>query len=1050
MKRILIVLGGLLSISWQLSAQTTITGTVTGADVGESLPGVNVTVVGTNQGAVTGIDGQYSLQASPTDQLRFSFVGYNEEVVTVGNRTTINVELYPDLEQLSEVVVVGYGTQLKDEVTGNIARVSGEAIENVPVPSVEQALQGRAAGVQVTSLNGKVGQGINIRVRGSASINANNEPLYVIDGIPVTTDNFSTTSAPINPLADINFNDIASIEILKDAYATAIYGSRGSNGVVLITTKQGKAGKTKITANYQTGFSNPAGKREFLNAAQYVELYQEAAWNLDVYDGYFGDILEPNNPTTIPTNIESHPDYPGSELEGIRETFDFLAGDTDWRSLETNTDWQEQAFQDARLNIFDLSASGGNEKTQFYLSGGYSDQDGILIGNRFERISGRMNISHELSSKFDINANLSVARSKNYRVTEDDEFSTPMQLVAQAPITPVRDKQGNLFDDALNPAMFYYPATVELENSSFTTTTFRNIGNASLTFKPIEGLKIIGDVALDLLTQQDNRYQNDQTEAGRSPEVNGVAEVGWLRAVNTNTKLYGNYVRQFFSKHTLDFTLGTEYQAKQIDASILQGNNFPTNSLPNLSSAAVITAGNETFRENYIIGYFARANINLSSRYIIGLSARQDYSSRFGRDVQSGFFPAVSAAWLVSEEEFFTNNTFNLLKVRASYGQTGNSGIGDYAALGLYTATPYNERPSLVPNQIANPDLTWETTTQADVGVELGVWNNRLTAEFAVYHKLTSDLLLNVPVPLTTGYSSQFANVGELVNQGIEAAANFSLIAQEGFEWKIGGNWAFNDNEVTRLNGNQELIPSTSSRWINVIKVGEPLGAFYAPEYAGVNPANGDALWYVNGPVREDEVDGIDIVEQNGRYATSVYSWANNVILGSPIPTVSYGFNTDFRFSNFDVSVLFQGVSGNKIFNGAGGFMSANGRFEDNQTVDQLNRWQRPGDITDVPRASYLVRNGTQPSSRYLQDGDYLRLKTVTLGYNFTGETLSRFGMSRLRLYVVGQNLLTFTDYDGWDPEVNTDYVASNVSLGNDFYAAPQARTFTFGIKAEF
>jgi TonB-dependent starch-binding outer membrane protein SusC len=382
--------------------------------------------------------------------------------------------------------VVGYGTQLKQNLTGNIAKISGDAIQNIPVTTVEQALQGRAAGVLVTSQNGKLGQGMNIRIRGSSSISASNEPLYVVDGMIITTNNLSSNAAATNPLSDLNFNDIQSIEILKDASASAIYGSRAANGVVLITTKRGKSGRTNFSANFQYGSSKPTRNRKFLNSEQYVELMTESALNNDIRNG-----LDPvNNPA----------DYPGSDLEFWEGYMDFLGGDTDWRTLETNTDWEKEAYQDARLTVFDLTASGGNDKTTFFFSGGYSDQDGILIGNAFKRISGRVNLDHKATEKLSFGLNVSISNTINNRLSADNAFSTPLQLVAQAPITPVRDKQGRLFDNSFNPAMSYYPATVELENSNFVTTIFRNLANINATYKINNDLRLIGEYGFDLLT----------------------------------------------------------------------------------------------------------------------------------------------------------------------------------------------------------------------------------------------------------------------------------------------------------------------------------------------------------------------------------------------------------------------------------------------------------------------------------------------------------------------------------------------------------------------
>lgn len=512
MRRILLLFSCICCIGIAWAQERTVSGRVTSVEDGSPLPGVNVVLKGTSNGTATDADGMYRLTGIPASggSLVFSFIGLQSSEVAIGERTVVDVSLSLDVTQLSEVVVTGYGTQLKQNLTGNIAKVSGEAIQNTPVTTFEQALQGRAAGVLITSQNGKLGQGINIRIRGSSSISASNEPLYVVDGMIINNDNLSSTAAATSALADINLNDIQSIEILKDASAAAIYGSRGANGVVLITTKRGKAGKTNFTANFQYGSSKPTRNREFLNAAQYVELMRESAYNNDLRDGY-DPINEPG-------------DYPGSWLEFWEDFMDYLGGDTDWRTLETDTNWEKEAFQKANITSFDLTASGGNEKTTFAFTGGYTNQDGILIGNGFKRVNGRLNLDHKVSDKLSFQTNVSISKSVNNRLSSDNAFATPLQLVAQAPITPVRDKQGNLFDDALNPGAAYYPATVEVENASFVTTVFRNIVALGATYKINKDLRLIGDYGFDLLTQNEDRYWNEFTQVGRPANVQGYGQ----------------------------------------------------------------------------------------------------------------------------------------------------------------------------------------------------------------------------------------------------------------------------------------------------------------------------------------------------------------------------------------------------------------------------------------------------------------------------------------------------------------------------------------------
>lgn len=1005
-----------------------ISGKVTSVDDGSPLPGVNVVVKGTTVGAVTDSDGNFRLAVNAANPvLVFSFIGYVNVETEVAGRSVVDVQLATDVTQLSEVVVVGYGTQLKQDLTGNVVKVSGDAIQNVPVTSVEQAIQGRASGVLITAQNGKVGQGINIRIRGSSSISAGNEPLYVVDGMIINTDNLSDNGAATNALADLNFNDIASIEILKDASAAAIYGSRGANGVVMITTKRGKAGKTSFSANFQYGSSKPTGHREWLNSDQYVELFREAAYNNDLADGF--DPI--NNPG----------DYSGSWLEYAEDELDFLSGNydpaTNWRDPNTrvNTDWEKQAYQKANISAFDLTASGGNEKTAFYFSGGYSNQDGILIGNSFKRLSGRLNLDHKATDKLSFGLNVAISKTTNNRLSNDNDFSTPLQLVAQAPITPVRDVNGEFYDDAINPSMFYYPATVERINSSFVTEVFRNVVSANATYKITNSLSVKGEYGFDLLTQQQDRYWNNLTQTGRG-SVNGYGQSKWDQVFNYTTRLLLLWNKEF-GQHKVDFTGGFEFQGKTYDVADAQSQNFPLKELKKLTSAAEPIISSSNLEEENFLSYFGRANYKFKNRYLIGLSGRLDASSKFGPDNKYGFFPSGSVGWIINQEGFLSDvSAISFLKLRASYGFTGNAAIPNYRYLAQYSGISYGGDSGLAPTQIPNPDLGWEKTGQFDVGLDFGFFNDKLTGEIDYYNKQTSDLLLNVPVPSTSGFTTQFRNIGSLENKGFELVLNYYIIKNGDLSVSVGGNYANNKNKILKLDGEQTRIDPASSRYINVVMVGQPIGTFYGPEFAGADPANGDALWYVN--------------DTDGTTTTNSVNTAQKIVLGNPTPTSIYGFNANASFKGFDLNILFQGVAGNKIYNAGGGFMSANGRYEDNQTIDQLKRWQNPGDITRVPQARLYTNNGAQASSRFLEDGSYLRLKTVTLGYNFGNALISKIGLTSLRLYVTGQNLLTFTKYSGWDPEVNTDFLASNVFLANDFYAAPQPKNFIFGVKVGF
>ncbi|MCH7411573.1 TonB-dependent receptor [Belliella sp. DSM 111904] len=998
------------------SQQRQISGKVISGEDNDPLPGVNVVIKGTTRGAITDLDGNYTIQADQNETIVFSFVGFTTQEVVVGNRGTIDITLSPDSKTLGEVVVVGYGSTTKGDLTGNIASVKGEALSTVPVPNFQEALQGRMAGVFVESSSGKLGEGVKIRVRGTTSISGGNDPLYVIDGIPMTT---SGGIGYYNPLADINFNDVESFEVLKDASAAAIYGARAANGVVLITTKSGAKGKTKFNVGIQRGVSSPTRLREFLNTSEYVELMREAGYNYDRLN--FG---------TDPINNPS--DYPGSELEFVDSRLDRYSGWADWRTGEVDTDWQREAFNPGAgtLNV-NFSASGGDDKTRFFFSGAYDKQDGILIRNDFERISGRLNLDHTVSSKFLIGANFGLSRTQNNRLADDNQFNNPIQLVALAPITPIRDLNGQLYD---RPTTTYYNNLIDSENAQWLNTSFRNITNIFGEYKLLEDLKFRSEFGVDIMNQNEEQFFGSRTNLGLS--TNGYARSRWTRIFNYNTNNYFSYNKVFNSVHNFEAIAGMSFQKSDRYFTFVEGQEFPLDELRTLQSAAEITGGASNITNFSFLSYFSRVNYKYAEKYLATLSARVDGSSRFGENNKYGFFPAASVGWIVSEESFLKgNDQLSLLKFRASYGLTGNAEIGDFDHLGLYGSASYALIPGLRPTQIPNPNLTWERTAQLNFGLEFALFRDRITGEFDFYDKNTTDLLLNVPIPATSGFNIQRQNIGRMQNYGFEIVLNSVNVAKQNFTWNTSVNFARNINRVRELAPGQTSIPPSSSRFLNGVFIDQSIGVFYGPAYAGVDPANGDALYYANAERTE---------------TTNDYNEAERMFVGDPNPKFFGGITNNFTFKNFDLSVMFQGVYGNDIFDGGGGFFAANGDWFDNSTRDQMRRWQNPGDITDIPQARLGECNGCNASSRYISDGSYLRLRTLTFGYTLTSSQLEKLKLTSVRIFFTGQNLLTFTNYRGWDPEVNADYLADNIFQGNDFYSAPQARIFSLGLNVGF
>ncbi|UOG73874.1 TonB-dependent receptor [Hymenobacter tibetensis] len=1022
-KRLFIPLACAVAAAAPAWAQTrAISGRVTGSD-GAGIPGVTVLEKGTTNGTSTGGDGSFSLTVQPGATLVLSSVGFTTQNVVVGDRTTVAVMLKEDAIALSEAVVVGYGTQSKADLTGAVTQVSGREVQNAPVPSFEQAIQGKAAGVFIESSSGKLGQGIKVRVRGTSSVSGDTQPLYVIDGIPIISEDQSATTAATNPIADLNPNDIESISVLKDASASAIYGSRASNGVVLITTKRGKSGDTRFTLGYQFGGSTPTNKRDYLNATEYVELMREAGTNV-------------GRLATVESRLQR-----------------YSAGNNDYQQALVNTDWQDEAFQDAPFSQYDLSINGGNDKTRFYISGLYSDQEGILIGNKFEKISARVNLDQKATDKLTLGLNFGLTRTRNNRISNDNAFSNPMQIVALSPISPLIDPRTGLLSGQLDVATglpnnnypVYYNPLLSEAGASYVSTVYRNLGNVFAQYEFIPGLSLRSELGVDLLNQEEDQYSGRITARNNGP--NGGD--GFNRYVVNGRYTTNNFLtfrKTFNEVHLVEAVGGMAYEERRIKANSVTAQQFPSDAYTKITSAASITAGSSSETSSSLLSYFGRGTYSYSSKYLLSASFRVDGSSRFGKNNRYGFFPAASLGWVLTEEGFLSEqNVLSFLKPRVSIGRTGNQGFTDFISRFLYRANAYAGVPGQRPFQLANPDLKWETTTQVDAGLEFGFLDNRFSGEVDVYQKKTEGLVLSVNQPGTTGFTSQFRNVGDLENRGLEfALTTRNLIGA--FTWTTSFNTSFNKNKITNLDG--QVI---EGGFLNRAVEGQPIGVFFGREYAGVDPANGNALYYLN----TVNADG-----SRSRNTTDVYEDAERVIIGNPNPKWTGGVTNTFAFKGIDLSVLFQGVFGNDVYDGSGKFQMANGsNGYDNQTSDQLRRWRNPGDITDVPQARLFGGNGTEESSRYLYDGSYVRLKSVSLGYTLPTSLLEKVHLQTARVYVSGVNLLTFTDYPGWDPEVNADYLASfdptnpssgNISQGNDFYSAPQAKTYTVGINIGF
>jgi TonB-dependent starch-binding outer membrane protein SusC len=752
-----------------------------------------------------------------------------------------------------------------------------------------------------------------------------------------------------------------------------------------------------------------------------VKYFEEAAYNSDLLEG-----LDPiNNPD----------DYDDSWLAFARGRFRRYSGWATYTdpALAVNTDWQDQAFQKGKIFSADMSAQGGTDKLKYFTSLSYNNSNGILVSNGIEKISARLNVDNKVSKLIDLGFALSLNRTKIDQVSADNAFSSPMQLVALSPITPVRDLAGQLSN---MPTTTYYNPLLDVEYANRDIIEYRTVANGYLTFNLLEGLKWRNEMGFDLYNLKENARYGKLTESGTG--VNGYGFANYGQTQNMTTKSYIDYLKNL-GDFGVSAVLGTEFQYTLVDNAWAQGTQFPTDDLKTLESAGLITGATSTLTKYSFLSYFSRVNLDYKAKYLLTLSGRIDGSSRFGKNFRYGVFPAASLGWVLTKEDFLLNNpVLSYLKLRTSYGLTGNAGIDNFGHLGLYGVNRYNGLGGIAPSQLPNPDLGWESTRQVDFGLDWGLFKNRISGEIDYYIKKTKDLLLNVPVPQTSGYSTRLQNIGSVENKGIEFVINTNNITGT-FTWNTNFNLSLNKNEVKNLGG-QALIDAGNARYMNIVMVGQPIGVFYGAEYAGVDPANGDALWFVN-----TKDAGGNITDH--KTTTNNFNEANFVALGSPTPNLIGAITNTLGYKGFELSFTFQGVTGNKIHLIGDQWMGANAAWFDNQLESQLNSWKKPGDVTDIPQARLGYDNGDQSrNSRYLSDGSYIKLRSFMISYELPKRLISKAGLDRMRVFVQAQNLLTFTKYKGWDPEVSTDFLNDNITSGCDFYSAPQPRSIVFGI----
>ena len=994
---------------------------------GEPIIGATIGVEGTSNGTVSDLDGNFHLMAAPNSILKISFVGYKTEEVKVIAGKDIKVVLTEDSQLLDDIVVVGYGVQKKSDLTSSISTIKADDLSATSITSLDQGLQGRAAGVVVLNTSGQPGGSTSIRIRGTSSINGNNEPLYVIDGIPVISDAGSLSTGTLknpslNPLTNINPSDIESIEILKDASATSIYGARGANGVVLVTTKQGKGGKPKISVGARYTLQQVSKQMDMLNAVQLAELANEAA------------------------------DNDGVERKAIYAGLNNLA--------KVNTDWQDEIFRTAPMQNYDVSISGGGEKNTYFVSGNLLMQDGIIIGSDFGKGSFRFNLNQEINKwlKMGVSANLSYSRSNGVVTNSEGGFASSVTSWAleMNPALPVRDENGKYIyeNNTANPNVGN-PVQDALEAKN-RNTTFRTLANAFLEWTPIKDFVLKTSIGVDYFVIKDQAFASGDIK--RAESNNGYASIGNRDGYNWVWENTVNY-NKTFGKHTVGALAGMTAQAFVSEYSNVATADFKDGFLGfnSIQSGSLRQAATSGITEWQMLSYLARINYNYDSRYLLTLTGRVDGSSKFGKGNKYGFFPSVSGAWRISEEAFLRDNpTISNLKIRASYGVVGNEGIAPYSSQGLmYNAEAYFGNSEIVtglaPYTLSNRDLKWETTSQLDLGFDFGLFNNRLTLSADVYLKRTKDLLLNMPISYHTGYDYAMKNVGSLENKGVEATLSAVPFAGK-FKWNMDLTLGFNKNEVTDLAGTQENLSGESimgiTYWTKITK-GKAIGTIYGyktdgivqldediskiPFFAGKTLYHGDRK-YVN-------KNGDNVINEEDLYE-----------LGNANPDYTFGFNNTFTYdfkdkSSLALTVYLQGAVGNEIVNFNKFALESFNGYKNN-SVAALERWTPDNPTNKYPRAT-MKSAGNVLSDHYVEDGSYLRVKDITLSYTFSKNVTKRFFCDGLTLYAGVKNIHTFTKYSGYDPEVSR-FANNNLSMGADYGSYPMSKSYEFGIKLNF
>lgn len=1000
-KGLIAIVGILFSLTAfaQSQAPYKLTGSIK-SEKGETIPGVNILVDGTSKGTATDADGKFALEVDGNETLIISGIGLVSQRISLNNRTLLNVTVLEDTRLLNEVLVVAYGTTERKNITGAITRVDPAEVSNIAVGSIDAQLQGKIAGVQISSPTGVPGETSNVRVRGVTSINASNDPLYVVDGVFINSNSLqsiNTGGKATSPLADINPNDIESIEVLKDAQAAALYGSRGANGVVLITTKRGGFNqKPKIFFNTSQGVSEAKKLWDLATGPEHAQLVNEWWVNTGAAT------------PSLNRNFANRPYRPVTEggrgLPEEQQTYDRLS----------------EVFREGRVQNYDLSVSGGTNSTKYFIGGGYTFQESIIKPIDFDRFSFRFNLDQDISSKVRVGVSNAISRTyRNQGRAGDGPRGGLLQAALHTPtLSSPTNEQGVLVGRA-----GFDNLTLLINNYDVNSISLRYIGNIYAEIDLAEGLKFRSTFGADYNNYNESEYWNTFLIEGGN---GGLATSSISQFSSLINEQILSYKKSLDGGHTIGFLLGNTLQSDVFQRTFAEGRGFPNNEFKIISSAAT-TVATQSWSKSTLVSFFSRVDYNFKSKLLVDFSLRADGSSKFGKDNKWGYFPAIGAAWRLKEESFLKDSpSISELKVKASYGVLGNqNGIGDFAAQGLWSGgASYQNNPGIAPEQLGNQDLRWERTAQFNIGTEVGFLKDRLGLEFNIYDKYTTDALLRLPLPASTGFGSYWSNAAEISNKGFELVIKSVNIQKGDFNWNTSFNISRNVNKIEKLD--QDL--RYGSRELILLQEGSPMYSFWVYNQLGVNPQTGDAIY-------ED-------VNNDGSITI-----ADRKISGDLWPDFFGGLTNRLTYKGFDLDFFFAFQKGNLIYNHNAFFGSAGGARDQARVIfkDNVRRWQQPGDITDVPRPDGInINNYRDGSGRFLEDGSFIRLRSLNFGYTLPVSVAEKISARNIRLYFTGTNLLLFTKYSGADPEASasSDQNAQGIDLGTP----PQPRTLQLGL----